>query len=220
MLTSRRRYIRIVNLFIALTVLALLATVYLTFARATVFVPGDREQFTATTSAEVDLGNTGSSIATTILSQEFEVSDTFPVRAKESASKKTGGMVTLVNKYSRTQPLVRSTRIVTPDGKLFRIAESVNVPAGGTIEVFAEADEEGDSYLVNATTFSIPGLWEGLRELIYAEGTQPMTYERIVASVVTADDITAARSALQGNIAHMSRDEFKTKLPGVMLTEK
>ena len=140
MSTSRRRYLRIVNIFITLTVLALLATVYLTFARALIFVPGDREQFTATASAEVDLGNDESSIATTVLSQEFEVSDTFDIRAKESASKKAGGTVTIVNKYSRNQPLVRSTRLVTQDGKLFRIAESVNVPAGGTTKVFAEAD--------------------------------------------------------------------------------
>ena len=220
MLTSRRRYLRIVNLFIALTIVALLATVYLTFARATVFVPGDREQFTATTSAEVDLGNAGSSMTTTVFSQEFEVSDSFPVRAKESASKKAGGMVTLVNKYSRTQPLVRFTRLVTPDGKLFRIAESVNIPAGGTVEVFAEADEEGDAYLVNATTFTIPGLWEGLRELIYAESAEPMTYERVVASVITAEDITTARNALQGKITQMALAEFKAQLPGAPLTEK
>src|SRR3989338_1337682 len=220
MSTSRRRYLRIVNIFIALTVLALLATVYLTFARALIFVPGDREQFTATASAEVDLGNDESSIATTVLSQEFEVSDTFDIRAKESASKKTGGTVTIVNKYSRNQPLVRSTRLFTQDGKLFRIAESVNVPAGGTTKVFVEADEEGDSYLINATTFSIPGLWEGLRDLIYGESTEPMTYERVIASVITAEDIAGARSALQEKIANMALDEFKSQLPDVPLNGK
>lgn len=41
------------------------------------------------------------------------------------------GTVTLINKLTRNQRLVATTRLLAADGRLYRLDEAVNIPAGG-----------------------------------------------------------------------------------------
>lgn len=87
------------------------------------------------------------------------------------------GKVKIINTYSRAQPLVRTTRLLTSDNKLFRIDKSVTVPAGGSVEVAIYADKPGAEFAIAPTKFTIPGLFVDLQKLIYAESTEAFKLE-------------------------------------------
>ncbi len=113
---------------------------------------------------------------------------------------KTTGRVKITNNYSKDQPLVIKTRLLTKDDKLFRITKTVNVPAGGSVEVDAVSDKEGFEFEIKAgEKMTIPGLWEGLQDKIYAESITEFAgegREQGPVTLVTADAIVKAQEEL------------------------
>ena len=123
------------------------------------------------------VSSTGPSIDTTTTDTSLTPSTTSSATAPTAGSS-TGyakGTVTIVNSYSKAQTLVEKTRLLTSDGKLFRLDHRVAVPAGGRATVTVTADQPGDSSAVAPTKFTIPGLWIDLQKLIYAESTNAFT---------------------------------------------
>lgn len=196
-------YRGIINLFIVACVVTLAATVYLTVARATITVPGDRERFTVQPSVEI------SGDEYVLMSRDYELDDHFPVGSKTVHTNKAGGTVTIINNYSRDQSLVKTTRLLSSDNKLFRITQSVTVPSGGKVSVVTEADQPGDSFLIGPSTFTIPGLWEGVQDKIYASSTAPMTYERKESSTITQDDVNSAEKILGDRMRMQALADFR-----------
>lgn len=103
-----------------------------------------------------------------ILEKEKEVALTVPTTGKSGGAKqKASGTVIIYNNYSaESQPLVATTRLETADGKLFRLVSGVTVPGmtnkngpkeAGTIEAEVIADQTGEEYNIDATTFHITG---------------------------------------------------------------
>lgn len=78
-------------------------------------------------------------------------------------AQKARGAVTLSNRYSSdAQPLVATTRIAAPDGKIYRLVEGVTVPGmngsePGVVEAAVIADQTGAEYNIGNTSFTIPG---------------------------------------------------------------
>lgn len=122
-----------------------------------------------------------------------------------SAQGKATGKVVILNKFSSaSQNLVATTRLLSQDGKLFRLAKDVIVPGmegetAGKIEAPVIADKAGDEYNVGASKFTIEGFKGGPKyekfEVASSEamsgggagdGTQ-------AAKVVLQKDIDAAR---------------------------
>jgi hypothetical protein len=73
------------------------------------------------------------------------------------------GSIVISNAQAVPQQLIKNTRFETPDGKIFRIRDSITVPASqggtpGTLAVTVYADATGDSFNIPATTFTLPGL--------------------------------------------------------------
>jgi hypothetical protein len=85
----------------------------------------------------------------------------------QSGGQKARGAVVITNDFSpQSQTLIATTRLESPDGKIFRLMETVTVPGQtttngrrepGAIEVKVVADEPGDAYNIAPTTFTIPG---------------------------------------------------------------
>lgn len=132
--------------------------------------------------------------------KEFVVSVVSTTVAVNPEPSKTSGTVKIINKYSKPQPLVAKTRLLTADNRLYRITDSVNVPAGSSVEVKAESDEVGDKYKLKAGTgFAIPGLWKDLQTLIYAESVtdfNPPGGSSGPRKMVTADSLAKAHEEL------------------------
>jgi len=91
-----------------------------------------------------------------------------PAAAVTDESVRAKGTVRIINKYSRSQTLVKTTRLLTADKKLYRIDRTIVVPSGGEVSVSAYADQLGSSYVIGPTKFTIPGLYVDLQKYIYA----------------------------------------------------
>ncbi len=93
----------------------------------------------------------------------------FATETRDSGGK-ASGKIMIFNNSSSAQNLVghptdikRQTRFETPEGKIFRIRETVRVPARrgatpGSAEATIYAEEEGEEYNVGRVDFKIPGL--------------------------------------------------------------
>jgi hypothetical protein len=104
--------------------------------------------------------------------------------------KKAKGKVTFYNEYSpNSQSLVATTRLLSEDGKLFRLVDDVTIPGfkkttegieAGIIEADVIASEFGEEYIIGPSTFSIPGFKETNEEKylkLYAKSEENMTEE-------------------------------------------
>ncbi len=102
--------------------------------------------------------------------QEIEINKT--IQATSSGEEfaqggtKAEGRVKIINKYSKEkQSLVATTRILSREGKLFRLKESVVVPGmkddqPGEIEVDVIADKAGKDFNIGPSIFTIEGFKE------------------------------------------------------------
>ncbi len=123
---------------------------------------------------------------------------------RQKAANLVRGRIRIVNEHSNDQPLVKTTRFLNEDGVLFRLSESVVVPAGGELnDVEVYADEEGSDYEVMAGHFIIPGLWEPLQKKIYGESTVDFSGGFVEIGVITSDDMQRGEAAIrEAMIAH------------------
>ncbi len=125
--------------------------------------------------------------------QSFEetIEVSVPVAATGSTSTEKGsdrarGKIVIYNNYgTEPQTLVSTTRFETPEGKIFRLAQSIAVPGmteisgkkePGAIEAQVVADQPGAEYNINPSTFTIPGFKGGPKyEKFSAKSSSTMT---------------------------------------------
>lgn len=112
-----------------------------------------------------------------------EVEATGVARVEERAT----GIIRIQNTFSTaSQRLIKNTRFASPEGLVFRIPESVEVPGmtrgadgtdiPGVIETRVVADETGEKYNIGPTTFTIPGFSGTPRfQKITASSASPMS---------------------------------------------
>ena len=93
--------------------------------------------------------------------------------------------------------MVATTRLLAPNNNLYRLTETVVVPAGSSLYAQAVADLAGDIYEISSSTrFTIPGLWEGIRDYIYAETTEPIKRQLSISNEIKPQDLENARTIL------------------------
>jgi len=154
-----------------------------------------------------------------IIEEEKEMSQQFP--ATGSVSKKARGIIQVYNAYSTSsQVLVARTRFVSASGKLFRIPEKITIPGGhyekgrlipGQIDVEVIADQPGEDYNIEPTTFSIPGFAGHAKfTFFYAKSFSPMTGGGTVARV-TQSDLENAEKVLLDNLEKEARESLLVK---------
>ncbi len=189
-------YRKIAYTFVALAVIVVVAVLWLSSVRAEVIVKVKRTSVKIDNTVDVakspQAGQIPGRVAQSVFEkiQEFQVKDlagatstatttaTIPVTTQPTQPATTDenviakGMVRIVNKYSREQTLVKTTRLLTEDGKLYRIDKTIKVPSGGEVTVGVYADKPGSAYAIGPTKFTIPGLFVDLQKFIYAVSDQ------------------------------------------------
>ena len=140
----------------------------------------------------------------------------YPATGEKVVGKEVAGEVMIINNYEKNQPLVAATRLLSSDGKLFRIKETVNVPAGGSIKVAVFADQPSEEMAIGPTKFTIPGLWAGLQEEIYAQSDQVFSYQQKVEKSIVSEDIENSKVNIKqailekaGEMVNNDYDEYK-----------
>lgn len=199
--------------FIGLTVLLVAAILWLSSVRAEVVVHVKKEPVAVDTVVELAKTPKAGQLLGRVAQGTFENRKEFPIRAATGDAATTTpvallpssvsttpaatttpvvvtnsiarGTVKIINTYSRAQTLVRTTRLLTADNKLFRIDKAVNVPAGGSVEVAVYADKAGAEFAIGPSKFTIPGLYVDLQKFIYAESSAPFKLETAPPATAT-----------------------------------
>lgn len=148
----------------------------------------------------------------------------FPSTGERDVSEKARGKITVYNQFSSSpQTLVKTTRLRSKDGKIFRLTSTVTIP-GATIdegkiissnkEVEVEADEAGEAYNIGPSDFNIPG-FEGTPKYaaFYGKSTEPMTGgAKGKMKVATVDDIKGATNIVTIGLKEAALQDFQAKI--------
>ncbi len=203
-------YRRIAVTFFLAALVLLGAVFYVAFSRATIILTPKKEVLTAEFTIPLRSRPAAGEARGLVLEQILEESQTFPVEGEgipEPAAAR--GQVVIKNLTSRDQPLVKTTRLLTPDNKLFRLTKTVIVPAQGQIEVKVLADQPGPEGEIEPTRFTIPGLWEGLRDKIYAESASVFCCGSKLKLALTEEMFTRAEQNLEAQMLEAAKDEMR-----------
>lgn len=121
------------------------------------------------------------------------------------------GKVTVYNEMSSAQPLVATTRFLTPDGILFRLKNGVTVPTKGSIEAEVYADQKGASGNIQPTSFTIPGLSEAKQKLVYAKSTELFTGGVKYKTVLSQKEIDEAVESLKAELLEDAKSMLRAQ---------
>ena len=203
-------YRKIAFSFIILTVILLAAVFYFSFVKVAIILIPNQERISS--NLIIDIFNQDNRSATNkseilgiVQQDKVEQSKTYSATGIEVVSQEITGKVNLINNHNQNQPLVATTRLLSSDNKLFRIKDTVNVPAGGQIEVEVYADEFGQEMIIGPAHFTIPGLWAGLQDKIYGESQEPMEHSRQIKKYIMQTDIDQAIQELRQSLLEKAK---------------
>ncbi|MFA6170944.1 MAG: hypothetical protein WCW77_01825 [Patescibacteria group bacterium] len=212
-------YKKIAYSFILLVLVLLGVVFYFSFVKIKIVIVPSQEEITDSLTFKVvggqpsNPGNGGAAIGGAL--DEFNVAGEEKIEAtgEKVISEEVQGKVIVYNSYIKNQPLVASTRLLSSDGKLFRTKETVNVPAGGNIAVDVYADKSDSTMVIGPSKFTIPGLWAGLQDKIYAESKEPMSYKKNSKKFVKEEDIQNGINKVKESLAAKALAEARAKYP-------
>lgn len=209
-------YRKIVYRFLFLTIVLLLLASYLYFVKLNIIVHTEKNKvdgslnFYAYSSSEKI--NLERALKASISKIEIEEKGTFKSSGEKDTSGEIVGRVKIINNYSKNQPLVATTRLLSSDDKLFRLKNTVNVPAGGSIEVDIYTDSVSEEMAIGPDKFIIPGLWTGVQDKIYAESYQKFEYRKDSKKYVMEKDINTAVEDLKSKIIEQAEIKAKSAI--------
>lgn len=190
------------------------------FAGATVTVYPREEQVTAPSSLEAMLNAPVGSLSYEVMTVTRSASTTVEATGTKQVSRSASGTITIYNLFSEEpQRLIANTRFEAPDGKIYRIKESVVVPgmkgaAPGSVSAVVFADTPGASYNRDVTRFTIPGFKGDPRyEKFYAESASISGGYAGPEPTVAPQDLARAREALQQGLAQAAQSTLGAQIP-------
>lgn len=209
---SKNIYRKIAFSFIVLTLILVAAVLYFGFSKLTIVIIPAQEKITDSSTIEVISQAGGLNLAPeqiygVVKQVQVEQSREFSASGKEVLGEEVTGKVTIINNYIKNQPLVATTRLLSSDGKLFRLKDTVNVSAGGRVEVEVYADSAKPKMAVGPSKFTIPGLWAGIQDKIYAESQEPMKYSQKIKHIIEQSDIDNAVSQLKNDLLANAKNQ-------------
>ncbi len=213
-------YRKLATRFFVVVAFFLLIVLYFTLSKLTIIIHPATEtisdSITFTVSQETDKAQV---VPGKIEEKRINVEKRYFSSGEENIGEEISGQVIIYNNYSQNQALVATTRLLSPDEKLFRIKERVNVPAGGQVAVEIYADEVSQDMAIEPTSFSIPGLWLGLQDKIYAESQAPFEYKGKIRSFVRQADIDTATNDIRNSLKEKLEQEIVWQnKPGTAIT--
>jgi hypothetical protein len=146
--------------------------------------------------------------ATDVIERAFPITATEGVKTLGRAVAK----VKIESSMTVPQTLIEKTRLLTATGVQFRLTKNVTVPARGSIEAEAVADEAGEKGQVGLASFTIPGLRPETRKLFkvtaVAEPVAPLETAAAGVTGIPESDLKAAGDVL--------REELRQRLEVAM----
>lgn len=151
-------------------------------------------------------------------------SETVKATGEKQVERRATGVITIYNNYSSAaQRLIKNTRFATPEGLIFRISDSVNVPGKvgttpGSVDATVTADEPGEKYNVGMKDFTIPGFKGDPRFTgFYARSKTAIAGGFVGVEKIVAD---ADRAKAKTNIEAKITAELERLAPGQVPANK
>ena len=210
-----RVYKTIAVSFLLLTLVLVAVMVFMSAKRAVIVVESQTEPIDATGTIVVTAVPKEGEILGVVTTTLVSLTHTFVPGGSQEEPATATGTVTLYNKSNSAQPLVATTRLETPEGILFRLKNTVTVPAFGTVSAEVYADKKGSGGDIGPSRFTIPGLKSDARRLaVYGESMKPMQGGMTLRSVLTSDDLQKEEKVFV-NLAETAGKKILTTLfPG------
>lgn len=188
------------------------AFLYGLFFHSAVLVITPKHADVAFTNQEFIAGETQTAendpLAFQLMTLSEEASADLTATGEKNVTNKSSGKIVIYNDFGpQPQPLIKNTRFQTPDGKIYRIRNSIVIPGQkvadgkkipGSFEVDVYADAAGAEYNIELVDFTIPGFKGSPRyEKFYARSKTPMTGGASgLMKVVSPADIQKAKDML------------------------
>lgn len=194
------------------------------FARATLTIEPKSQRISVdeeVTISEAGAHTGGIPLTYEIFSVEEVSTKTLAGKSEEHIERFAQGKITIYNTDSADQPLVAKTRFESDSGEIYRISDSILVPAAksaenpGSITVSVTADAVGESSNLSQGKLTIPGL-EGtaLFTKMYAEVDSALSggFSGIERTVGEAEE-EAARKEMQSSLMASLEEKVVATLP-------
>jgi len=222
-------YRNLVWKFLAATFVLLIIVFYFSFTKLTIEITpkgealndslflkvsaGDNSQ----NSSLVDAGSDPRTLITGSINKiPSSLEAVYPATGEEFGDVALTGQVKIINNNNKSQALVATTRILTPDNKLFRIKNAVNVPAGGEVSVDIYSDTPSPEMAIGPTMFTIPGLWAGLQDKVFARSDTAFTYDKKVIKFIKETDLESATQDINDRLMSNASSTESDKSSGTL----
>jgi hypothetical protein len=216
--------------FLAFCAIVTLGAAFLILPSADIAITPKTEPLTINLDVIIDKNISETNLETSkipgqIISVEKEASQEFPATGIKKMEEKAKGIVTIYNEWdSSSQILVKTTRFLSKEGKLFRTIKTVTVPGfsringddiPGTIDVEVIADEPGEDFNIDSTSFTIPGLSGTTKySSIYGRSKEPMAGGIVgEVKIVSEKDIEEAKNFLAVIFQEKAKNQLKEETP-------
>jgi hypothetical protein len=211
-------YRKISLFFIFLTLVLLAAAFYFFLVSLTIEVSSKTERISDKLNIAVSNGGKNQAGAANISGavEQIPVKErkTYEATGANILGQEIIGRVSIINNYTTDKTLVATTRLLSPDGKLFRIKNKIFIPAGDSTEVEIYTDEPSPEMAIGPATFSIPGLWAGLQDKIYAKSAAAFVYQSDVQKFVQESDLAKARQDIEETLIKKVSKQFGSNYKG------
>lgn len=223
-----RRWFLIFGIFSIVAVGTVLAYLFIPKASITIIVKPKTKAIDSEIMGEVNIDSSDVNkgiIPARIIKVDPKITKEYKATGNKSVSnQKARGTVTIYNEYSSSpQPLVATTRLLSANGKLFRLIKGVTVPGTtivdgqmhpGSIQAQAVADEAGSDFNIGPNKFTIPGFKSRPNKYnkFYAKSDQAMSgggdgNEKVHA--ITQSDIDNAKNKILADLNNSIKQKIK-----------
>lgn len=221
---NRRLFVIIAAAVVVVCALAglLLSTL---FAGATVTVYPKQEPVTPPATLTAKLHPAGGELGYETMTVTRSASTTVTASGTKQVSRSASGVITIYNAAGTdVQRLIANTRFEAPDGKIYRIHDSVVVPGGtkaadgtitpGSATATVYADSPGEAYNRGETRFTIPGFKSDPRyDKFYAQASAISGgYVGPEPSVASAD-LARGTDTLKQGLSQAAQSSLTSQIP-------
>ncbi len=206
-------YRKIAISFLVLTIALVVLVFYFSFAKVSIVLIPNQERISDSIKFDIydqsqEKLASKKDVIGSIKQVEVSLAKEFQATGREVLGEEVVGTVKITNTYNKNQPLVATTRLLSSDGKLFRLKNTVNIPAGGEVEVEVYADEPSPEMAIEPGRFTIPGLWAGLQDKIYGQSEIKMTYSEKAKITIQQKDIDSAVKDLKASLLAKTKNDI------------
>lgn len=203
-------YVAVACIVVALGVVGLV--VVLTKRSLEITIIGKKDTKTVNVPIKITADNTDG-VTGTVTSTVFRYAQQFYPTGTKTVDMPATGFVIIYNKTATPLSLVKTTRLITAGGDLFRLSDKVTVPAGGQATAAVYADKPGKAGEIGPSHFTVPGLPADVQSTVYADSSEVMTGGVRSSAVLSQKDIDDAKKAYKDKVLSVYLAGASSTLP-------